>query len=234
MSKLTFRTAATALAILTAPAAILISVNGGAAAREDVTVIPDPAADAPLAASHGSSKAVLAGGCFWGVQAVFQHVKGVTHVTSGYSGGNADTAQYETVSTGTTGHAESVEITYDPAVITYGKLLKVYFEVAHNPTELNHQGPDDGTQYRSSIFFADGEQQKVATAYIAQLDGAKVFGKPIVTQVVPLKAFYPAEGYHQNFATLHPDHPYIAYWDLPKVANLQKEMPDLYVAPVTN
>ena len=166
MSKFTFRTAATALAILAAPAAILMSSHGNAAAREEFTVIPDPASDAPLAAGHGSSKAVLAGGCFWGVQAVFQHVKGVTHVTSGYSGGSALTAQYETVSTGTTGHAESVEITYDPSVVTYGKLLKVYFEVAHNPTELNRQGPDEGTQYRSSIFFADPEQQKIAADYI--------------------------------------------------------------------
>jgi peptide-methionine (S)-S-oxide reductase len=234
MSKFNFRTAATALAILAIPVAVMVATNVGAAAREAVTAIADPAADMPLAASHGSSKAVLAGGCFWGLQAVFQHVKGVTHVTSGYSGGNADTAQYETVSTGTTGHAESVEVTYDPAVVSYGKLLKVYFEIAHNPTELNRQGPDSGTQYRSSIFFADADQQKVADAYIAQLDTAKAFSRPIVTQVVPLKAFYAAEGYHQNFATLHPEHPYIAYWDLPKVANLQKEMPDLYVAPVTN
>jgi peptide-methionine (S)-S-oxide reductase len=234
MPKFSIRTAATALAILAVPLAATISFNVGAAAREAVTVIPGPAADTPLTASHGSSKAVLAGGCFWGVQAVFQHVKGVTHVTSGYSGGNAFTAQYETVSTGSTGHAESVEITYDPAVVSYGTLLKVYFEIAHNPTELNRQGPDEGTQYRSSIFFADAEQQKVATDYIAQLDAAKAFSKPIVTKVVALKAFYPAEDYHQNFATLHPDHPYIAYWDLPKVANLQKEMPDLYVTPVTN
>ena len=234
MSKLTFRTVAATLAILAAPVAVLVSSHGGAAAREEVTVIPDPASDTPLATSHGSSKAVLAGGCFWGLQAVFQHVKGVTHVTAGYSGGNADTAQYETVSTGTTGHAESVEITYDPSVVTYGQLLKVYFEIAHNPTELNHQGPDEGTQYRSSIFFAVPEQQKVAGDYIAQLDAAKAFPKPIVTQVVPLKAFYAAEGYHQNYATLHPTQPYIAYYDLPKVANLQKALPDLYVAPVTN
>ena len=235
MSKLDFRTALTALAILAAPAALLVPVYGRAAdSPEAVTVIPDPVADAPLATQHGMSKAVLAGGCFWGVQAVFQHVKGVSHVTSGYSGGSAITAQYETVGTGSTGHAESVEITYDPAVITYGKLLKVYFEIAHNPTELNYQGPDEGTQYRSNIFFADDEQQKIATDYIAQLDAAKVFGKPIVTKVTPLKGFYAAEGYHQNFATLHPDHPYIAHWDLPKVANLQKEMPDLYVTPVTN
>src|SRR5579859_2432971 len=185
MSKLNFRTALTALAILAAPAALILPLRAGTAGPEAVTIIPDPVADAPLASSHGSSKAVLAGGCFWGMQAVFQHVKGVTHVTSGYSGGSALTAQYETVSSGSTGHAESVEITYDPAVISYGKLLKVYFEIAHNPTELNRQGPDEGTQYRSSIFFADPEQQKIATDYIAQLDTAKVFGRPIVTQVVP-------------------------------------------------
>jgi peptide-methionine (S)-S-oxide reductase len=235
MSKLNFRNGAIALAILAAPAALLAPMYTRAADRPDaVTVIPDPATDAPLAASHGSAKAVLAGGCFWGVQAVFQHVKGVSHVTSGYSGGSAMTAHYEEVGSGNTGHAESVEITYDPAVITYGKLLKVYFEIAHNPTELNRQGPDEGTQYRSNIFFADEEQQKIANAYIAQLDAAKVFPKAIVTKVTPLKGFYPAEAYHQNYATLHPDHPYIAYWDLPKVANLQKEMPDLYVAPVTD
>ena len=196
--------------------------------------LPDPVNDTPLAATHGSSKAVLSGGCFWGVQAVFQHVKGVTHVTSGYSGGSADTAQYETVSTGRTGHAESVEITYDPAQVTYGQLLKVYFAVAHDPTELNYQGPDEGTQYRSSIFYSSPEQQKVAADYIAQLTASKAFTKPIVTQLVPIKAFYPAEGYHQNYATLHPDSPYIAHFDLPKVANLQKEFPQLYVTPVTN
>jgi len=155
-------------------------------------------------------------------------------VTSGYSGGSANTAQYETVSTGTTGHAESVEITYDPAQVTYGQLLKVYFAVAHDPTELNYQGPDEGTQYRSSIFYSSPEQQKVATDYIAQLMAAKTFPQPIVTQVVPIKGFYPAEGYHQNYATLHPDSPYIARFDLPKVANLQKEFPELYVTPVTN
>ena len=210
-------------------ATLLIAPLTGAA------TLPDAAADTPLAASHGSSKAVLAGGCFWGVQVVFQHVKGVTHVTSGYSGGAADTAQYETVSEGNTGHAESVEITYDPAQVSYGTLLKVYFQVAHDPTELNRQGPDSGTQYRSSIFFETPEQQKVAQDYIAQLNAAKAFPKPIVTQVVPLKAFYPAEAYHQDYATLHPKQPYIAYYDLPKLANLQKEMPDLYVnTTVTN
>ncbi|HTJ64087.1 MAG TPA: peptide-methionine (S)-S-oxide reductase MsrA [Alphaproteobacteria bacterium] len=210
------------LAILVAPAA------GFAAA------LPNPTTDAPLAASHGSEKAVLAGGCFWGVQAVFQHVKGVTNVTSGYSGGAADTAHYEIVSGGATGHAESVEVTYDPAQISYGQLLKVYFAIAHDPTQLNYQGPDEGTQYRSSIFYSSPEQQKIANDYIAQLTAAKAFPEAIVTKVVPLKAFYPAEAYHQNFATLHPNHPYIAHWDLPKVANLQKELPDLYVTPVTN
>ncbi len=216
-----FRAALTGLAVLAAPYCV-------------AGTLPDPTADAPLAAAHGSSKAVLAGGCFWGVQAVFQHVKGVIHVTSGYSGGSAMTAQYETVSTGTTGHAESVEVTYDPAQVTYGQLLKVYFEVAHDPTQLNRQEPDEGTQYRSSIFFADAEQQKVAQAYIAQLDAAKAFPRPIVTQVVPLKAFYAAEGYHQDYARLHPTQPYIAHYDLPKVAALQKELPDLYVTPLTN
>ena len=221
-TQFTLRAALTGIAVLVAP--IMCSA----------ATLPDPAADAPLATTHGSSKAVLAGGCFWGVQAVFQHVKGVTHVTSGYSGGSAMTAQYETVSTGTTGHAESVEVTYDPAQVTYGRLLKVYFEIAHDPTELNYQGPDEGTQYRSSIFFADAEQQKVAQDYIAQLQAAKAFSKPIVTQVVPLKAFYAAEGYHQDYARLHPTQPYIAHYDLPKVAALQKELPDLYVTPVTN
>ncbi len=212
------------------------TIGSATAAVEEAAVphLPDPVADAPLAASHGSSKAVLAGGCFWGLQAVFQHVKGVTHVTAGYSGGEANTAQYETVSEGNTGHAESVEVTYDPAQITYGKLLKVYFEIAHNPTELNRQTPDVGTQYRSEIFFTDADQQKVAQDYIAQLDAAKAFPKPIVTKLEPLKAFYPAEAYHQNYATLHPNQPYIAFYDLPKVANLQKAMPDLYVTPVTN
>jgi peptide-methionine (S)-S-oxide reductase len=216
------------LRALLAGAALLAAPLAGA------STLPNPAADAPLAASHGAAKAVLAGGCFWGVQVVFQHVKGVTHVTSGYSGGAAGSASYETVSEGNTGHAESVEITYDPAQVTYGTLLKVYFEVAHDPTELNRQGPDTGTQYRSSIFFATPEQQKVAQDYIAQLNAAKAFPKPIVTQVVPLKAFYAAEAYHQDYATLHPNQPYIAHFDLPKLANLQKELPELYVTPVTN
>jgi peptide-methionine (S)-S-oxide reductase len=190
--------------------------------------VPAPTVDAAKAAKPGEQTAVVAGGCFWGIQAVFQHVKGVKSATSGYSGGEAKTAQYEIVSTGETGHAESVKITYDPAQVTYGELLHVFFSVAHNPTEMNRQGPDDGTQYRSVIFYGNDEQKKIAEAYIAQLDKAKVFPRPIVTQVVPLKAFYPAEAYHQDYATLHPDQPYIVYNDAPKVAHLQQQFPELY------
>ncbi|HUJ94177.1 MAG TPA: peptide-methionine (S)-S-oxide reductase MsrA [Terriglobales bacterium] len=198
-------------------------------AAEPPVALPDPATDTPLAKTPGQQTAVIAGGCFWGIQAVFQHVKGVQDATSGYSGGSAATAEYEVVSTGETGHAESVKITYDPSKVTYGQLLKVFFSVAHDPTELNRQGPDYGTQYRSVIFYANDEQKRVAEAYIGQLDKAHVFARPIVTQVVPLKAFYPAEAYHQNYAALHPNQPYIAINDLPKVANLQKQLPDLYV-----
>lgn len=187
-----------------------------------------PAFSGPLPPARGSQVAVLAGGCFWGVDAVFKHVKGVTSVVSGYSGGSAASAQYETVSSGTTGHAESVKITYDPAKVSYGQLLQVFFTVAHDPTELNRQGPDEGTQYRSAIFYADAGQKQVAQAYIAQLDKARAFRRPIVTQVVPLKAFYPAEGYHQNFLALHPDHPYIVINDLPKLGALQRSFPTLY------
>jgi peptide-methionine (S)-S-oxide reductase len=190
--------------------------------------VPEPAVDEPLAAHAGEEHAVLAGGCFWGVQAVFEHVKGVTRVISGYAGGQGTTAQYETVSTGTTGHAESVEITYDPSQISYGQLLKVYFSVAHDPTELNRQGPDEGTQYRSAIFFSTPDQERIAHAYIAQLDRAKVFERPIVTQVVSLPGFYPAEEYHQDFFVHHPDYPYIVINDKPKVANLKAEWPGLY------
>ena len=171
---------------------------------------------------------MVAGGCFWGIQAVFQHVKGVRDAISGYSGGEAKTAQYEIVSTGETGHAESVKITYDPSQVTYGELLRVFFSVAHDPTQLNRQGPDDGTQYRSVIFYGNDEQRKIAEAYISQLNQAKVFPHPIVTQVVPLKAFYPAEDYHQNYATLHPNQPYIYFNDAPKVAHLKQQFPDLY------
>lgn len=190
--------------------------------------IPGPAFDAAKAPQSGQQTAVIAGGCFWGIQAVFQHVKGVTNATSGYSGGEAKTAQYEIVSTGETGHAESVKITYDPSQITYGELLRVFFSVAHDPTELNRQGPDDGTQYRSVIFYGNDEQKKIAEAYIAQLDKSKVFPRAIVTQVVPLKAFYPAEAYHQDYAKNHPDQMYIVFNDAPKVAHLREQFPNLY------
>jgi peptide-methionine (S)-S-oxide reductase len=212
---------------------LMFLVLGGAmacAARSNsAAAFPGPAADAPLAASHGEQIAVFSGGCFWGIQAVFQHVKGVISATSGYSGGSATTAEYEVVSTGETGHAESVKVAYDPAAITYGQLLKVFFSVAHDPTELNRQGPDTGSQYRSVIFYSGDEQKRFAEAYIAQLNQAKVYGGPIVTQVVALKAFYPAEAYHQNYATLHPDDPYIVFNDAPKVAHLRQQFPDLYV-----
>ena len=190
--------------------------------------IPDPAVDAPLASSKGEQIAVLAGGCFWGVEAVFEHVKGVSDVRSGYSGGSSETAQYEKVGTGETGHAESVKITYDPAQISYGQLLKVFFSVAHDPTELNRQGPDTGTQYRSAIFYANDEQRRIAQAYIEQLNQAKVFEGPIVTEVAALKSFNEAEAYHQNYLVNHPDEPYIVINDMPKVENLKKQLPSLY------
>jgi peptide-methionine (S)-S-oxide reductase len=194
------------------------------------TVIPDPALDAPLASTKGEQIAVLAGGCFWGVEAVFEHVKGVTDVRSGYAGGSPATASYQEVSAGDTGHAESVQITYDPSRITYGQLLKVFFAVAHDPTELNRQGPDTGTQYRSAVFYSNKEQKTIAEAYIEQLNKAKVFGSPIVTQVSALQSFNEAEGYHQNYLANHPREPYIVINDLPKVENLRKLFPGLYVA----
>src|SRR5579871_4335044 len=210
--------------------ALLVFAGGIAcSAGEHAAVpLPKPAVDAPLAATQGNQTAVLAGGCFWGVQAVFQHVKGVLSATSGYSGGSIKNPGYELVSSGDTGHAESVQVVYDPSQITYGELLRVFFSVAHDPTELNRQGPDEGTQYRSVIFFSNDEQKKIADAYIAQLDQAKVFPHRIVTQVVPLTAFYAAESYHQNYATLHPDNPYIMYNDTPKVEHLKQQFPDLY------
>ena len=193
--------------------------------------LPAPKLDAPLAASAAGTETsvVLAGGCFWGMQGVFQHVKGVQKVVSGYAGGNANTAQYEVVSTGTTGHAESVKITYDPAQISLGKLLQIYFAVAHDPTEFNYQGPDHGTQYRSAIFYATPEQQKIAAAYIAQLHEAHAFSSDIATKLEPLNAFYPAEAYHQDYMRLHPDAAYIKLYDAPKLENLKKQFPDIYV-----
>lgn len=194
---------------------------------ENAVKVPAPATPSEEA-SADSEKVVLAGGCFWGVQGVFQHVKGVTEAVSGYSGGTMVKPSYEQVSTGTTGHAESVEITFNPRIVSYGKILQIYFSVAHDPTQLNRQGADEGTQYRSEIFFTNDHQKEIATAYIAQLDAAKVFSDPIVTRVEPLSAFYPAEGYHQNYATLHPEQPYIAFNDLPKIGNLSHLFPELY------
>jgi peptide-methionine (S)-S-oxide reductase len=186
------------------------------------------ATDAQTAADKGAQIAVFSGGCFWGVDGVFKHIKGVTKVVSGYAGGTVPNPTYEMVSTGTTGYAESVEVTYDPAKVSYDQLLKVFFFVAHDPTELNRQGPDEGTQYRSVIFYADGAQKEQARKYIADLERRKAFSSPIVTQVLPLKHFYPAEEYHQNFLERHPDNPYIVYNDLPKLDHLRTQCPDLY------
>jgi peptide-methionine (S)-S-oxide reductase len=188
---------------------------------------PEPAKDAPRAAARDLQTAVLAGGCFWGVEAVFEDLAGVADVSSGYAGGAEKTAHYEMVSTGQTGHAESVKITYDASQITYGQLLKVFFSVAHDPTELNRQGPDEGPQYRTSIFFANQEQKDIATAYIAQLNAAQVFKRPIVTTVVPLQGFFLAEEHHQNFLKRNPTYPYIVYNDLPKLAALKAQWPEL-------
>jgi peptide-methionine (S)-S-oxide reductase len=209
---------------------LAVAVLGVTAGTTQGTVTPNPAVDEQKASAKGERTAVVAGGCFWGLQELFEHVKGVKTVTAGYSGGSAGTANYEAVSDGNSGHAESVQIIYDPSQITYGQLLKVFFSVAHNPTELNRQGPDSGTQYRSAIFYGNEEQERIAQAYIQQLNQAKVFARPIATQVVALRSFYRAESYHQDYASRHPDNPYIVINDLPKVANLRKELPELFVA----
>jgi peptide-methionine (S)-S-oxide reductase len=200
-------------------------------AAEDAVIIPAPAMDAQP--SGATETAVIAGGCFWGVQGVFQHTKGVINAVSGYAGGTKNTANYSAVSTGSTGHAEAVEIKYDPKQISYGKILQIYFSVAHDPTQLNRQGPDSGTQYRSEIFTTSAEQKKVAEAYIAQLNAGKVYKKPVVTKLSALEAFYPAEAYHQDYLTLHPNQPYIAYNDLPKVENLKKIFSQNYIEKPT-
>jgi peptide-methionine (S)-S-oxide reductase len=192
------------------------------------TPLPAPANDSPLAQAAGKQTAVFAGGCFWGTQSVFERVKGVLATTAGYSGGSATTATYEQVGQENTGHAESVKVVYDPSKITYGQLLQIFFSVVHDPTQLNRQGPDVGESYRSVIFYANDEQQKISKAYIAQLDTAKVFRKPIVTQVVPLKGFYDAEAYHQDYALNHPDNPYILVCDRPKVEALKQQFPELF------
>lgn len=222
----------TALAfLLAATTALTLAFTMPSRAAEEAVVIPAPAVDA--AAASGIQTAVLAGGCFWGVQGVFQHTAGVVNAVSGYSGGTKATADYKAVSSGRTDHAESVEIKYDPKKISYGKILQIYFSVVHDPTQLNRQGPDVGPQYRSAIFTTSDEQKKVAEAYIAQLNAAKVFKKPIVTKLGPLEAFYPAEAYHQDYLTLHPNQPYIAYNDIPKVENLKKLFADNYIEKPT-
>src|SRR5579864_7821262 len=193
------------------------------------TPIPPAKMDVSLALTPGKQTAVFAGGCFWGTQAVFERVKGVIHTTAGYAGGSAATATYDQVTTETTGHAESVEVTYGPSKITYGQLLRIFFSVAHDPTELNRQGPDVGTSYRSVIFYVNEEQKKIASAYIEQLNQAKVFSKPIVTEVTPLQGFYRAEGYHQDYALKHPEDPYIQVCDRPKVGALQQQFPEYFV-----
>jgi peptide-methionine (S)-S-oxide reductase len=211
--------------------ALLLSVSflaPVAHAAEPAVVIPPPAVDATAPAGGALQTVVVAGGCFWGIQAVYEHTKGVTQAVSGYAGGAKDTAHYEIVSTGRTGHAESVSVTFDPSQISYGKILQIYFSVAHNPTELNYQGPDEGTQYRSAIFYANDEQKRLAAAYIAQLQQTRVFNAPIVTGLEPLSGFYPAEDYHQDYAILHPSQLYIAFNDLPKVDNLKRLFADYY------
>lgn len=205
----------------------LVGACSLAGAASKAIALPDAKIDAPLAAGK-DQVAVFAGGCFWGLEAVFEHVKGVKDVVSGYSGGSAMTAHYAVVGTGQTGHAEAVRVVYDPKLISYGQLLKVYFSVAHDPTQLNRQAPDSGTQYRSEVFAASAEQQKLANAYIAQLTAAKAFNAPIVTKVEPLKAFYPAEAYHQDYLRLNPNQPYIVYNDAPKLVYLKQLFPQLY------
>jgi peptide-methionine (S)-S-oxide reductase len=200
-------------------------------AAEEAVIIPAPATDTSPASDIQT--AVIAGGCFWGVQGVFQHTAGVVNAVSGYAGGSKATADYNMVSMGTTGHAESVEIKYDPRKISYGKILQIFFSVVHDPTQLNRQGPDSGTQYRSAIFTTNDEQKKVAEAYIAQLNAAKVYKKPIATKIGPLEGFYPAEAYHQDYLTLHPNQPYIAFNDIPKVENLKKIFADSYIEKPT-
>jgi peptide-methionine (S)-S-oxide reductase len=221
MSRVSVRMVAMMLTVLAGTLACRAGSGASAA-------VPSPAVDEVKATAKGKETAVVAGGCFWGIQAVFQHVKGVQSATSGYSGGTVKNPDYEMVSSGETGHAESVKVVYDPSQVTYGELLRVFFSVALDPTELNRQGPDTGTQYRSVIFYGNDEQKHIAEAYIAQLDQAKVYPRRIVTQVVPLQAFYEAEEYHQNYATIHPSDPYIVFNDAPKVANLRKEFPELY------
>jgi peptide-methionine (S)-S-oxide reductase len=215
------------LSILTLSAVLVSNIFRGSSSMA-TGAIPNPTTDIPKATAKGEQVAVLAGGCFWGMEAVFEHLNGVSNVVSGFSGDSAPTANYPRVSTGQTKQAEAVQITYDPSQITYGQLLRVYFSVAHDPTEVNRQGPDEGPQYRSAIFFANDKQKQVAQAYIQQLDRAKSFKKPIATQLVPLDKFYAAENYHQNFIARNPSYPYVVIHDLPKIKQLQKLFPTMY------
>ena len=218
-----------ALVLLIVPVAFVVMTNrSGPALAAAASVVPAPVLDNPLASTPGQETAVLAGGCFWGIQAVFQHTKGVKSAVSGYAGGHTSSPSYEEVSSGATGHAESVRVVFDPSKVSYGQLLRVFFAVAHDPTQLNRQGPDVGTQYRSEIFVTNEGQRKIASAYISQLDKARVFGRPIVTKLAPLTAFTVAEDYHQNYATLHPNDLYIRINDAPKVENLKTELKELY------
>ena len=218
------------IAVIGVAALLALPLLTPARSAESAHAVAAPRTDVPLAGKPGSATAVLAGGCFWGLEGMFEHVAGVRSVRSGYAGGNAATAHYEVVGTGLTGHAESVEIRYDPSIISYGKLLQLYFSVAHDPTQFDRQYPDSGPQYRSAIFAQTPEQAKVATAYIAQLNAAKAFPEPVVTKVEPGKAFYPAEGYHQNYLKLNPDAGYIARYDMPKLAALKAMFPKDYRA----
>ncbi len=210
---------------------ILLPLGRGAACNSEGAnvAIPDPNVDIPLTATKGQETAVVAGGCFWGIQAVYEHVRGVIRAVSGYSGGQASTAQYKMVCSGSTGHAEAVQVLYDPSRITYGRILKIFFSVAHDPTQLNRQGPDVGSQYRSAIFYSSEDQKRIALSYIDQLNKAKIFPQPIATQVVALDAFYPAEEYHQDYAANNPENMYIVMHDQPKVAHLREQFPDLFV-----
>ena len=215
-------------AVLFAAVFVLPAVRSSTGSSASNTAFPRPALDDSIAQAKGQQIAVVSGGCFWGVQAVFAHVRGVVSAASGYAGGTEETAHYEMVGTGQTGHAESVKVIFDPSQITYGQLLMVFFSVAHNPTELNKQGPDWGSQYRSSIFYSNEGQKRIAEAYITQLNAAKVYSQKIVTVVVPLKEFYPAEEYHQDYVRHHPNNPYIMINDLPKLSSLKKQFPELY------
>ena len=219
---------AAALAVLTVALVLFAAKLTNGASRTTDGPVSAPSFDAQVTAGAAEDTAVFAGGCFWGVDAVYKHVKGVKRVISGYAGGDVASPSYELVSTGDTGHAESVEVIYDPSQVSYGKLLQIFFSVAHDPTQLNRQGPDRGTQYRSAIFFNNAQQQQVAESYIKQLTAAKTFSRPIVTQVAKLRTFYPAEEYHQNYLAQHPNQPYIVINDQPKIAALKKQFPDIY------